>query len=119
MCGHSAEASVEDATFQNYWKNIQGTLVRLGGVAYKVAIDRLMYDCLDPELEEPYRELLNKWKMEEDSMMDKLNDIEAKLDRVVDRIEKQPRPTFGRCRWNEIKRSLRKASLEYIKLMDV
>ena len=54
-------------------------------------------------------------------MMDKLNDIEAKVDKVVaavvDRIEKQPRPTFGR--WNEIKRSLRKASLEYIKLMAV
>ena len=121
VCGHSAEASVEDATFQNYWKNIRCTLVRLGGVAYKVAIDRLMYECLDPELEEHYRQLLNKWKMEEDSMMDKLNDIEAKVDKVVaavvDRIEKQPRPTFGR--WNEIKRSLRKASLEYIKLMAV
>ena len=76
---------------------------------------------LGPELEEHYRQLLNKWKMEEDSMMDKLNDIEAKVDKVVaavvDRIEKQPRPTFGR--WNEIKRSLRKASLEYIKLMAV
>ena len=99
VCGHSAQASVDDATFHNYWKNIRCTLVRLGGVAYEAAIDGLKYDCLDPELEEHYKELLKKWKMDEDSVMDKLINVEAKVDKVVaavDRIERQLMPSPGR-----------------------
>ena len=99
VCGHSAQASVDDATFHNYWKNIRGTLVRLGGVAYEAAIDGLNYDCLNPELEEHYKELLKKWKTDEDSVMDKLINVESKVDKVaaaVDRIERQLMPSPGR-----------------------
>ena len=99
VCGHSAQASVDDATFHNYWKNIRCTLVRLGGVAYEAAIDWLKYDCLDPELEEHYKELLKKWKRDEDSVLDELINVEAKVDKVVaavDRIERQLMPSPGR-----------------------
>ena len=33
---HAEHASVDDATFQKHWKEIRDTLVRLGGVKYKV-----------------------------------------------------------------------------------
>ena len=87
ICGHSAQALVDDATFHNYWKNIRCTVVRLGGVAYEAAIDGLTYDCLDPELEEHYKEFLKKWKRDEDSVMDKLINDEAKVDKVVPAVD--------------------------------
>ena len=33
---HAEQASVDDATFHKYWKEIRDTLVRLGGVDYEV-----------------------------------------------------------------------------------
>ena len=35
---HAEHASVEDATFNKHWKDIRDTLLRLGGVTYKVKI---------------------------------------------------------------------------------
>ena len=49
---HATQASIDDATFETYWKDIRDTLVRLGGKAYEEAIDGLRYDCLDPDMEE-------------------------------------------------------------------
>ena len=34
--GHAEQAFVDDATFDTHWKEIRDTLVRLGGVTYKV-----------------------------------------------------------------------------------
>ena len=39
--GHASEASVDDATFNQYWKDIQEAIVRLGGAGYQSAIDDL------------------------------------------------------------------------------
>ena len=39
--GHASEASVDDATFNKYWQDIQDALVRLGGAGYQSAIDDL------------------------------------------------------------------------------
>ena len=33
---HAENASVDDVTFNTYWKKIRDTLVRLGGARYKV-----------------------------------------------------------------------------------
>ena len=41
--GHAVSASVDDTTFNDYWLDIQDMLVRLGGVAYKAAIDTLIW----------------------------------------------------------------------------
>ena len=71
---------------------IRDTLVRLGGVAYEAAIDVLKYDNMDPDMEEHYIEMLKQWKVDEDVIGDKLNNVEAKVDNVqasVDRIETQ------------------------------
>lgn len=90
--GHAAQASVDDANFNNYWMKIRDMLVRLGGVAYEAAIDVLKYDNMDPDSEERYIEMLKQWKVDEDVIGDKLNNVEAKVDSVqasVDRIETQ------------------------------
>ena len=56
-------------------------------MAYEAAIDGLKYDCWDPELEEHYKELLKKWKTDEDSVMDKLIKVEAKVDKVAAAVD--------------------------------
>ena len=97
--GHAAQASVDDANFNNYWMKISDTLVRLGGAVYEAAIDGVKYDCMDPEMEEHYIELLKQWKMEEDRLKDKLDDVEAKVDELkasVNKIERQVWPASGK-----------------------
>ena len=44
---HAEHASVDDATFNTYWQDIRDTLVRLGGVQYRAAIDNLETECMD------------------------------------------------------------------------
>ena len=63
MFGHADLASVDDATFNAYWQDIQDTLVRLGGAVYEEAIDDLKNKCMDPEIEDHYKELLNGKRM--------------------------------------------------------
>ena len=96
---HATQASVDDATFDYHWKDIRDTLVRLGGAPYEVAVDDLKYDSLDPDMEEHYKGLLSQWKMDEDSIKDKLDDAEAKVDELqasVNKSERQLWPTSGK-----------------------
>ena len=97
--GHAAQASVDDANFNDYWMKIRETLVRLGGPVYVAAIDGVKYDCMDPDMEEHYIEMLKQWKMDEDRLKDKLNDVEARVDELkasVNKIERQLWPTSGK-----------------------
>ena len=97
--GHAAQASVDDANFNDYWMKIRDTLVRLGGAVYEAAIDGVKYDCMDPEMEEHYIEMLKQWKMDEDRLRDKLDDVEARVDELkasVNKIERQLWPTSGK-----------------------
>ncbi|XP_078359410.1 uncharacterized protein LOC144643898 [Oculina patagonica] len=77
---HAEHASVDDATFNAYWQDIRDTLVRLGGVQYRAAIDNLETECMDPEIEDHYKELLSQWNKDEDNVKDQLNEIMTKLD---------------------------------------
>ena len=95
---HAPQASIDDIAFDNYWKNIHDTLVRLGGATYEAAIDALKNDCMDPEMEDHYKELLKQWRMEEDNIKDKLDNIEAKIDKLDAKIDKQLGSTSGK--WN-------------------
>ena len=97
--GHAAQASVDDANFNDYWMKIRDTLVRLGGAVYEAAIDGVKYDCMDPEMEEHYIEMLKQWKMDEDRLKDKLDDVEAKVDELkasLNKIERQWWPPSGK-----------------------
>ena len=58
--GHAEQASVDDTSFKNHWHDIKAALVRLGGTSYGDAIDDLQNACMDPEVEEHYKELLQQ-----------------------------------------------------------
>jgi len=80
---HAEHASVDDATFSTYWQDIRDTLVRLGGVKYKAAIDNLETECMDPDIENHYKELLNHWKKDENSVKDQLEMVIKRLDEMT------------------------------------
>ena len=79
---HAEHAAVDDATFSSHWSNIRDTLVRLGGAKYRAAIDRLETECMDPEAEDHYIDLLNQWKTDEDNVKEKLEVILKRLDEI-------------------------------------
>ena len=81
--GHAENASVDDVKFNDYWCDWWDTLVRLGGVSYKAAIDDLRNECMDPEVEDHYMELLSEWKKNEDNIKDQLDEIMKKLDALA------------------------------------
>ncbi|KAL9963353.1 hypothetical protein ACROYT_G026861 [Oculina patagonica] len=74
--GHASQASVDDTSLNTYWPEIREALVRLGGPSYRAYIDFLEHDCMDPDIEEHYRELMKQWKKDDDSIKDKLDEME-------------------------------------------
>ena len=84
--GHASEASVDDATFNQYWQDIQDALVRLGGACYQDAIDDLKNECMDTEYEEHYQELLKQWVKDEVSIKERLDEIEQILNALRESI---------------------------------
>ncbi|KAL9965540.1 hypothetical protein ACROYT_G029354 [Oculina patagonica] len=87
--GHASQASVDDATFNTYWQDISNALVALGGASYGAAINNLKNECMDPDTEEHYRELLKQWKKDEDSIKDKLDEIEESIKEKLEQMENQ------------------------------
>ena len=90
---HANQASVDDSTFSHYWQGIRDTLMRLGGAdVYGEAIDSLANDSMDPEIEQHYQEVLRDWKKDEDSVKDRLDKIDKKLEDLAN-PEKRTRLT--------------------------
>ena len=85
--GHASEASVDDATFSQYWKDIQNVLVRLGGTCYQDTIDDLKTECMDSDFEEHYQELLKQWVKDDISIKERLDRIEEKFERKLDDLK--------------------------------
>ncbi|KAL9965350.1 hypothetical protein ACROYT_G029139 [Oculina patagonica] len=88
--GHATEASVDDATFGVYWNDIKDTLLRLGGACYQDAIDDLEKECMDPDFEEYYRDLLKQWVKDETSIKDRLDELNRKLEDFISNADKRP-----------------------------
>ena len=65
---HAEHASVDNANFSHYWKEVRDAMVRLGGVLYRPAIDHLETECMDPDTEDHYKEVLSQWKKDEDNV---------------------------------------------------
>ena len=84
---HAERASVDDATFNTYWRDIRDTLVRLGGAKYRAAIDNLETECMDPEIEDHFKELLSQWKKDEDNVKDKLDEIGSGIGKVLKKLD--------------------------------
>ena len=77
--GHATQASIGDVTFNTLWKDISNALVTLGEASYGADINKLKYECMDPDTEEHYRELLLQWKKDEDNIKGKLKVMEGML----------------------------------------
>ena len=91
--GSASQASVDDATFNILWQDISQALVALGGASYRAAIDKLKNECMDPDTaEERYRELLKEWKRDEDSIIEKFEEMEGMLEFS---LKTDRRKTFG------------------------
>ena len=84
--GHASEASVDDVTFNQCWQDIQDALVRLGGAGYQSAINDLKKECMDPDIEEHYKELLKQWVVDEVSIKERLDEIGKSLDELKEAI---------------------------------
>ena len=76
--GHASQASVDDPTFNTYWQDISSALVGLGA-SYGAAINKLKIECMDPDVEEHYRELLKEWKKDDDNTKAKIAEMEGSL----------------------------------------
>ena len=85
--GHAECASVDDAAFNAYWSDIRDALVRLGGVKYKTAIDKLETEVMDPDLDDRYKELLRQWKKDEDNVKDQLDELTKKVDNLESTVK--------------------------------
>ncbi|PFX19725.1 E3 ubiquitin-protein ligase DZIP3 [Stylophora pistillata] len=81
--GHAEKASVDDTEFNDYWRDIRDTLVRLGGVTYEAAIDDLRNECMDPEAEGHYMELLSQWEKDEGNIKEELGEMKKLQEKVV------------------------------------
>ena len=73
--GHAEKASVDDISFNNFWSDIRNTLVRLGGVTYQAAIDKLRNETMDPDIEDHYVGLLSEWKKDENNVIEELSEM--------------------------------------------
>lgn len=71
----AAQASVNDATLNAHWQKIRAVLVRLGGAKYEDAIDILKTECMDPDIEEHFKELLLQWKKDEYVIKEQLHEM--------------------------------------------
>ena len=85
--GHASEASVDDPTFNQYWKNIQDAIVRLGGAGYQSAIDDLKKKCIDSDFEEHYKELLKQCIMDEVSIKERLDEMTEQFGQSLDELK--------------------------------
>ncbi|KAL9976683.1 hypothetical protein ACROYT_G014010 [Oculina patagonica] len=89
LYGHTEKASVDDATFRDYWSDIRDVLVRLGGPSYGAAIDKLKTECMDPGVEEHYKELLKLFKKDDDDIKDKIEELKKEFDDKLDEMSKK------------------------------
>ena len=60
--------------------------MRLGGAGYQSAIDDLKKECMDPDFEEHYKELLKQWVVDEVSIKERLDEIGKSLDEVKEAV---------------------------------
>ena len=71
----AAHYSVNDATFNTHWENIRAVLVRLGGAKYGNAIAKLKTECMDPVIEEHYKELAQQRKKDKYVIKEQLHEM--------------------------------------------
>ena len=86
--GQASQASVDDNSFSAYWQEIREALVRLGGAHFRSEIDNLEHDCMDPVIEEHYRELMKERKKDGDSIKGSLEEIIGEMTKMDSKLKK-------------------------------
>ncbi|XP_068749829.1 uncharacterized protein [Montipora capricornis] len=85
---HASQASVDDATFNILWQYISNALLALGsGTTYASAISQLKTECMDPDFEEHYRELLKQWKKDDDNTKEELDELKEMVKSEVKEVK--------------------------------
>ncbi|XP_068679886.1 NLR family CARD domain-containing protein 3-like isoform X2 [Montipora foliosa] len=85
---HANQASVDDATFNMLWQDISNALIAVGsGTTYASAISRLKTECMDPDFEEHYRELLKQWKKDDDNTKEELDELKEMVKSEVKEVK--------------------------------
>ncbi|XP_068713583.1 NLR family CARD domain-containing protein 4-like [Montipora foliosa] len=80
---HISQASVSDSEFNGLWHDISNALLALGsGPSYATVISRLKTECMDPDVDKRYRELLKEWKKDDDSIKEKLEELQETLNEL-------------------------------------
>ena len=101
MYGHASHASVDDVTFSTCWNDITDTIVRLGGSLYRAAVNDLRNEPMDRDVEDHYKELLKQWKVDEDNIKIKLEEVGEKLEELkasVDNLERRKVPVASKSK---------------------
>ena len=83
--GHTTSAQYDDATFKKLWQEISQPLVKLG--ISQQEIDELKVAPVSPE-EKSYIEKLKEWKELEDTLLEKMKDIERQMDDMRAEVQK-------------------------------
>ena len=83
---HSTQGSLDSDTFDKYWQDIYGILMRLGLASYGTAIEELKSSRMDPDIEDHYQELLAQWEKDEEEIKDKLWQMELEMDNLMEEI---------------------------------
>ena len=98
---HASHTTVDDVTFSTCWKEISDTIVRLGGLPYGAVVDNLRYESMDCDIEDYYKELLKQWKVDEDNIKIKLEEVGEKLEELkasMDNLEGRRAPVASKSK---------------------
>ena len=80
---HASKASVDDATFNQLWKNISNAIIGLESgkdvASCATAISKMKTECMDPDTEAHFRDLLNDWKKYDDNTREMLEEFKGMI----------------------------------------
>ena len=80
---HASKASVDDATFNQLWKNISNAIIGLESgknvTSFATAISKVKTECMDPDTEARFRDLLNDWKKYDDNTKEMLEELKGMI----------------------------------------
>ena len=80
---HASKASVDDATFNQLWKNISNAIIGLESgkdvASCATAISKMKTECMDPDTEAHFRDLLNDWKKYDDNTREMLEELKGMI----------------------------------------
>ena len=83
---HASKASVDDLTFNKLWTNISNAIIGLvsgtNATFYATAISKVETECMDPDAEAHFRDVLNNWKIYDDNTKKILEDLKGMMQKL-------------------------------------